>query len=130
MMIETINWKDTTSPLLHFSFIYLFFFAGAHPGHMEIPRLKQGLELELQLQAYATATAMQDPSRVCDLHHSSQQCRILNPLSRVKNPASSCFVTTAPQLELPFQFYFHIKNTCVPCSGTMGLHFFFLNYLL
>ena len=38
---------------------------------MEIPRL--GVESELQLLAYATATAMQDPSHVCDLHHSSQQ---------------------------------------------------------
>ena len=46
---------------------------------MEIPRL--GVELELQLPAYTTATAttMQDPSCVCDLHHGSRQCWILNP---------------------------------------------------
>ena len=43
--------------------------------HMEVPRL--GAEYELHLPAYntatamATATAMQDPSHVCDLHHSS-----------------------------------------------------------
>ena len=47
---------------------------------MEVPRL--GVKLELQLPAYATATATQDPSHICDLHHSSQQCRILNPLSK------------------------------------------------
>ena len=33
------------------------------------------------LLAYARATATRDLSRVCDLHHSSRQCRILNPLS-------------------------------------------------
>ena len=38
---------------------------------MEVPRL--GVKLELQLAAYTTAIAMQDPSLVCDLHHSSQQ---------------------------------------------------------
>jgi len=46
---------------------------------MEVPRL--GVELELQLPAYTTATAMQDLSCVCDLPHSSQQHRILHPLS-------------------------------------------------
>ena len=46
---------------------------------MEGPRL--GVKLELQLLAYATATGTQDPSHVCDLHHSSWQCQILNPLS-------------------------------------------------
>ena len=46
---------------------------------MEVPRL--GIELELQLPAYTTATATWDPSRVCDLYHSSWQRQILNPLS-------------------------------------------------
>ena len=47
--------------------------------HMEVPRL--GVELELQLLAYATATATWDRSRVCNLHHSSRQQRIPDPLS-------------------------------------------------
>ena len=46
---------------------------------MELPRL--GVELELQLQACTTATAMPDPSHICDLHPSSGQHQILNPLS-------------------------------------------------
>ena len=50
---------------------------------MEVPRL--GIELELQLLAYTTATAMTDPSRVCDLHHSSRQHQILNPLSEARD---------------------------------------------
>ena len=45
----------------------------------EVPRL--GVELELQLPAHTTATAMPDLSCVCDLHHSSWQRRILNPLT-------------------------------------------------
>ena len=38
---------------------------------------------ELQLPAYATATW--DPSGVCDLHHSSWQRRIPDPLSKARN---------------------------------------------
>ena len=45
-----------------------FHFLGPYPWHMEVPRL--GVELELELLVYTTATAMQDPSCVCDLHHS------------------------------------------------------------
>ena len=37
-----------------------------------VPRLR--VESELQLLAYTTATATQDPSHVCDLYWSSQQC--------------------------------------------------------
>ena len=64
---------------------------------MEVPRL--GVQLELQLLAYATATATPDLSCVFDLHHISQQHRILNPLSeaRCRNhnlmlPSQICFV--------------------------------------
>ena len=39
------------------------------------------VKLELQLPAYTTATATLDPSHICNLHHSSRQCLILNPLS-------------------------------------------------
>ena len=50
---------------------------------MEVPRL--GVESELQLLVYARATARWDLSRVCNLHHSSQQHWILNPLSRASD---------------------------------------------
>ena len=63
-------------------FIYLFIsFLEVHLWHMEIPRL--GVESELQLPAYAIA--MPDLSCVCDLHHSSEQCQILNPKSEAKD---------------------------------------------
>ena len=57
----------------------IFCFLELHLRHMEVPRL--GVESELQLPADATATAMQNPSHICDLYHSSQQQRILNTLS-------------------------------------------------
>ena len=68
--------------------IYIFFwsfvFLGPHLWHMEIPRL--GVEsAELWLPAYTTAIAIWDLSCICDLHHSSWQRRILNPLSRAGN---------------------------------------------
>ena len=50
---------------------------------MKVPGL--GVKLELQLPAYATATAVPDLSCVCDLHHSSWQRRILNPLSEARD---------------------------------------------
>ena len=64
-------------------FNIFFFFKRPHPQHMEVPRL--GVESELQFPAYTTATAMPDVSRVCDLHYSSWQCQILNPLSEVRD---------------------------------------------
>ena len=60
-----------------------FCFLGLHPPHMEVPRL--GVQLGLQLPADTTATATQDLSRICNLHHSSRQHRILNPLSEVRD---------------------------------------------
>ena len=50
---------------------------------MEVPRL--GVQSELYLLAYAAITAMPDQSCVCDLHHSSQQCHIPNPLSKARD---------------------------------------------
>ena len=50
---------------------------------MEVPRLE--VKLELQLPAYATATATQDSSHICDLHHSSRQHQIPNPLSEARD---------------------------------------------
>ena len=50
---------------------------------MEVLRL--GGESELEPPAYATAIATQDLSCVCDLHHSSQQHQILNPLSEARD---------------------------------------------
>ena len=63
------------------------------PRYMEIPRL--GVECELQPQAYTTVTGTQDLSHVCDLHHSSRQCQILNPLIEARN--GTCILINTSQ---------------------------------
>jgi len=64
---------------------------------MEVPRLR--VKSELKLPAYTTATAMPNPSRICDLHHSSQQ-----PLIEARNQ-TYIFMNTSwvqnPQWEIP-----------------------------
>ena len=72
---------------------------------MEVPRLRA--ELELQLLAYTTATgtgtgtatATQGPSRVCDPHHSSWQCQILDPLSEARD--QTCVLMDASWVRYP-----------------------------
>ena len=63
-------------------FPHLFAYLELHPWHMEVPRL--GVQSELQLPAYTRATATLDPNCVCNLHQSSQQHWILNPLSEAR----------------------------------------------
>ena len=66
--------------------IHLFFFFWLFRATLEAyGGSRLGVESELQLPAYTTATAMWDPSRVCDLHHSSQQRWVLNPLSEARD---------------------------------------------
>ena len=97
--------------LAHF-FQFTFFlsflvFLGPHLWHMEVPRL--GFQLELQLPAYATA--MPDPICICDLHHSSRQCRILNPLREARDRTCNLMV--------PSRIHF-----CCATTGTLQLIFF------
>ena len=61
-------------------FWIFFFFGRATPAF-----LGGGVELELQLPAYVTAIASPDLSHIRDLHHSSQQRWILNPLSKARD---------------------------------------------
>ena len=66
------------------------FMPGLDLWHMEVPRL--GGESELQPLAYTTATATWDPSHVCNLHRSSWQLRILNPLSEARDQTLVRFI--------------------------------------
>ena len=75
---------------------FFFVVPGPHPWHMEVPRL--GMESELQMLAYTTATTMPDPNRVCSLHHSSQQCQILNLLSEARE--RTCILVDMSQIHL------------------------------
>ena len=71
-------------PIWSWTFFFFFLvFLGLHLQHTEFPRL--GVESELSSLPCTTATAMPDPSHFCDLHHSSQHCQVLNPLSKARD---------------------------------------------
>ena len=105
------------------------FLGGPHPWHMEVPRLS--IKSELQLPAYTPATAMPDSSHVCNLHHSSQQCRILNPLSKARGPTRilrdtrqvrfRCTMTGTPHPKhtLPNPKYVSPASTCLLSSKSV-----------
>ena len=87
-------WESFDMPIFHlyiffseqvfYSFFFFFLvFLEPQLWHMEVPSL--GVESELQLQAYSTATITWDPNHICDLYHSSWQCRILNSLSEARD---------------------------------------------
>ena len=66
-------------------------------------------------------TAMPDPSRVCNLHPSSQQRQILNPLSKARDSWFLVgFLSTVPQRELLLFLIFrpHPQHFKVPGQGT------------
>ena len=86
-----INFQD----FLICSFFFFFFL---WPYLQQIKVLRSGVKLELQLGPVPQpwqhgirntsgnpATAMPDPSHICDLHHSSWQCWILNPVGEAKD---------------------------------------------
>ena len=73
---------------------------------MEVPRL--GVELEPQLLAYTTAIATQDLSHVCDLHHSSQQRWILDPLREARDRTQNLMV--------PSWIRFRCATMGTPCN--------------
>ena len=82
---------------------------------MEVPRL--GVESELQLPPYATAIATQDSSLICDLHHSSWQRQIPDPLSEDRD--QTCVLTGTSWV------CFHCTTT-----GSSSLSNFFVTFLL
>ena len=80
VIINTLKWI-----IFFFVFFCLFVcFLGPHLWHLEVPWPE--IQSEIQLPAYTTVSATPDPSRISDLHHSSWQCQILNPLSKAWDP--------------------------------------------
>ena len=90
--ISAVTHTAAVKKKFFFFFFWSFVFLELHLQHMEVPRL--GIELKLQLLAYITATTTQDPSHVCDLYNSSQQCWILNPLSEGRDQIRNFIVTS------------------------------------
>ena len=77
VIAQSSFWALTDS----FPFLFFFFsFLRLYLRHMEVPSL--GAESELQPPAYATATATPDLSHIFNLHCSSQQHQIFNPVSK------------------------------------------------
>ena len=81
------------------------------PNLLIIPMV--GVISELQLPAYTIATATQDPSHICDLHHSSEQGWMLNPLSETRDQthvikATSHICFCRAMTETPFH---HFEST-------------------
>ena len=104
----------------YFHFYFIFCFLGLHQWYMEVPRLV--VESELQLLACATATAIRDLSHVCDLHHSSRQHRILNPLSKARDRTQILMDTGwvhycwAMMRTADFYFYFYFFILVLHCQ--------------
>ena len=113
------KWAFCQAVVLNFLFVFL----GSHTWHTEVPRLEA--ELELQLLAYNTATAMGDLNGIWDLHHSSWQHRILNPLSKARD--QTCILKDASQIHscwamrgtpiLMFKEYIWVHLCIQYCNG-------------
>ena len=84
-----------------FFFVFLSFFRVVSMAH-------GGSQTGDLIGAVATATAMPDLSRDCDLHHSSWQCRILNPLGEVRDQTYN--------LVVPSRICSHCAMTETPTS--------------
>ena len=75
---------------------------------MEVPRL--GVKPELQPLAYTTARATLDLSHVCDLHHSSQQCQVCNPLSKARDWTHNLMVPSRIRFRSTTRELHHVCN--------------------
>ena len=109
--LPSLSWQpqvcfcESVSDFVFFlGFLFVCFAFWGCMQHMQVPRL--GVELELELLAYATAT-LPDLSHVCDLHKSSWQCRIINPLSETRH--WTCILMDASQI------CFHWATRGTPC---------------
>ena len=86
-------------------FFFFFVFLGLHPQHTEVPRL--GVELEVYPLAYTTVTEMPDLSHICDLHYSSWQFQVLNPVSKDRDQTFILMDT----MQIHFHWAIHDGNS-------------------
>ena len=104
------SWFTYWCKWVRFCFVLYCFvgFLGPHPWHMIVPRL--GVESELQLLVCIIATATPDPSRICNVHDSSWQCQILNPMSGARDQTHILLDTS--------QVHYHWATVGTPQMGT------------
>ena len=102
-------------------YFYLFIFWGGHTWGIWSSQARGWI------WAYTRAIATQDPSHICDLHHSSQQYQIPNPLSKARdrtwilmNTNQICFLCTTTGT--PILIFFRIIR------AILGPSFFHMNF--
>ena len=83
--------------------LYFFFFFAFEGSTLGIWRFS-----EQQLLPTATATAIQDPSFICELHHSSRECQILNSLSEARDQI--CVLMDNSQVPKPLSYDENSEN--------------------
>ena len=102
-----------------FGLIVCFCFLGLHPQHVEVPRLGVDRIRAAAACLHQSHSNIGSESHVCNLHRSSWQCQILNPLRRPGiEPISAWipvgFLTTEPQWEMRnsevFCFFFLMEG--------------------
>ena len=71
---------------------------------------------------YSTITVMWDQNQVCDLHHSSRQCWILNPLSEARDGTRNLMV--------PSQIHFHCTMKGTPIFSLFLMVLIFFNFII
>ena len=108
ILLYYVTHTHTHTHIYIFLHTHTHIFLWLHLQHMEVLRL--GAESELQLPAYTTAIATWGLSRICNLHHSSWQCWIINPLSEARDWTHILMDTSQlpaePQWKLPAYFFF------------------------
>ena len=102
-----------------YKFIFFFFFCLFRATLAAHGCSRLGVESELQLLSYIIATATQDPSCICDLHHSSRQSRILNPLRKARDRTRNLMVPVqilfcCATRGTPYKFIFLITYPTIP----------------
>ena len=89
---------STTGIPLFFTFFFFFlvFFVFSRAAPMAYGSFQARDQIGNTVLTYTTATATQDLSHVCELHHSSRQCQILNPLSEARD--QTCILMDTSQI--------------------------------
>ena len=107
--------KSLSSQHISLFFFFLLFWAPP-PAHGS----SQGRGQIRTMQAYATATATWDPRHVCNVHHSSWQCRVLDAVSKVRDGTHILVDTN--------HIHFHSTTMETPDFTIIGVcfHLFFL----
>jgi len=100
-------WNKNEWHILDWPIIIIFFFF-----LRAAPMAHRGSQARGWIGAYTRATATWDWSCFCNPHHSSQQCQILNPLSKARDRTCSVFMDTS-------QIHFHWATMGTPWIGLL-----------